>query len=341
MHIRIDGRVGVDMILADKISMLRKQNGWSQEELAAQLGISRQSVSKWESGNAIPDLDKIIKMSNIFGVSTDYLLKDEMENLVVTEPVVDSGERENVRKVSVEEGNAYMDMARKSAAKIALGVMLCILSPVCVILLAGMQECGVIAMTEDMAAGLGSAVLLFLIAIAVAVFIFTGMQLSKYEYMEKEILSLEYGLYGVVEKKKEEFELTFRICIASGVAMIILGLVPMMIAAALSATDMAVIFCTALFLVLIACAVFLFVWSGMIHDSYSRLLQVGDYTEEKKLMNKKTSPFASVYWCVITAIYLFASFVTGRWDKTWIIWPVAGVLFGAVHVVLSVILKDR
>ena len=66
------------MILAEKIAKLRKQNSWSQEELAEKLGISRQSVSKWESGASIPDLDKIVRMSGIFGVSTDYLLKDEM-----------------------------------------------------------------------------------------------------------------------------------------------------------------------------------------------------------------------------------------------------------------------
>ena len=63
------------MILADKIIDLRKKNGWSQEELASQLGVSRQSVSKWESGQSIPDLDRILKMSTIFGVSTDYLLR--------------------------------------------------------------------------------------------------------------------------------------------------------------------------------------------------------------------------------------------------------------------------
>ena len=62
------------MILGEKIAVLRKQNGWSQEDLAEQLQISRQSVSKWESGASIPDLDRIVKLSALFGVSTDYLL---------------------------------------------------------------------------------------------------------------------------------------------------------------------------------------------------------------------------------------------------------------------------
>ena len=62
------------MILADKIMALRKKAGWSQEELAAQLNVSRQSVSKWESAQSTPDLQKIIRMAELFQVSTDYLL---------------------------------------------------------------------------------------------------------------------------------------------------------------------------------------------------------------------------------------------------------------------------
>ena len=69
-----------DMILADKIMNERKRNGWSQEELADKLGVSRQSVSKWESAQSVPDLNRIIKLAEIFGVTTDYLLKEELEN---------------------------------------------------------------------------------------------------------------------------------------------------------------------------------------------------------------------------------------------------------------------
>lgn len=76
------------MILAEKIMQLRKKNGWSQEELAEQLNVSRQSVSKWESAQSIPDLNKILAMSELFGVSTDYLLKDDAEE-ISTEPVME------------------------------------------------------------------------------------------------------------------------------------------------------------------------------------------------------------------------------------------------------------
>ena len=62
------------MILADKIINLRKKNGWSQK-----LNVSRQAVSKWEGAQSTPDLEKILMMSKIFGVTTDFLVKDEIE----------------------------------------------------------------------------------------------------------------------------------------------------------------------------------------------------------------------------------------------------------------------
>lgn len=70
------------MNLSDRIQQLRKQQGISQEGLADQLGVSRQAVSKWESEQSIPDLDKLILLSEYFGVTTDYLLKgiEEADN---------------------------------------------------------------------------------------------------------------------------------------------------------------------------------------------------------------------------------------------------------------------
>ena len=99
------------MILADKIIEERKKNGWTQEDLAQKLGVSRQSVSKWESAGAIPDLKKIIQLGDLFGVSTDYLLKDEVEK-ENTETICDTDCE--LHRVSMEEANTYMDEKKKA-----------------------------------------------------------------------------------------------------------------------------------------------------------------------------------------------------------------------------------
>ena len=65
------------MTFGEKLQQLRKDRGWSQERLAEEIPISRQAVSKWESGAAAPDTENVVRLSDIFGVSTDYLLHDD------------------------------------------------------------------------------------------------------------------------------------------------------------------------------------------------------------------------------------------------------------------------
>ena len=93
------------MILADKIIRLRKKNGWSQEELAEKMNVSRQAVSKWESAQTVPDLEKILQLSGLFGVTTDYLLKDELESEEYTDSTAESG----VKRVTLAEANEFID----------------------------------------------------------------------------------------------------------------------------------------------------------------------------------------------------------------------------------------
>lgn len=334
------------MILADKIMNLRKQQGMSQEELAHQLGISRQSVSKWESGASIPDLDKILKLSDLFGVSTDYLLKDEIEEISYSESSASLDENidsEIVRNVSVEEANAFMDLYEKASKKIALGVTLCVLSPIFIILagglcsFAGMEDTA----SEDFLCGIGVAILLSIIAVAVSIFIRYGMQLDKYEYMEKEKLSLQYGVQGIVEKKKEEYEETFRDTMVRSTLMCIFGVIPLIVGGALNLGDFMLVILVDLLLILVAIASYGFVKAGMIHSSYQMLLQQGDYDVKAKRGNKKAEAWSGAYWCLVTAIFLGVSFVTEAWDMTWIIWAVAGVLYAGLCCIFSAVSKDK
>ena len=317
---------------------LRKKNGWSQEELAFQLGVSRQSVSKWESGTSIPDLERIIKLSEIFHVSTDYLLKDAEEQLPEM-PVVETG-CGDIRTVSVEEANTFLELKEKAAGKVAFGVATYILSPVPLIGMGAAAEYGNF-MSEDMAGGFGVVILLFMVAAATAYFIIHGRTMEQYEFLRTEIFSLSYGIEGIVRRRKAEYERTFRTCLVAGVSLCIMCAVPLMIAAALDSPDMVYIICTIGILVIVAIGVFLFVVSGEKMGSYQILLQEGDYTPEKKLEEKRSQAFSAIYWCIITAIYLGISFYTGAWRRTGLIWPVAGVLYAALRGIVNVVANRK
>lgn len=319
------------MILSEKIIALRKQRGWSQEELADQLGVSRQSVSKWELGAAIPDLDKVLKLGSLFGVSTDYLLKEDMEDITFTG---EESREEDGRRVSVEEANGFMELQRRLSGRMAGGVSLFILCPICLIQLSAAAEY-YRTISEDAATAIGMSVLLALVAAGVAMVLSTGMQLAKYRYLGEERLCLDYGVAGIVEKRRNELERGHRRDITLGVVLCILSVIPIFVGVGLGANDFITVMFVNLLLVFVAAAVNLFVRTGMVYGSCEKLLQIGDYTVEKKQtekkVEKKMGAFAGIYWCAVTAIYLGVSFVTEAWGMTWIIWPVAAVAFGAVR----------
>ena len=180
------------MILAEKIAQLRRQKGWSQEELANHLQVSRQAVSKWEGGASIPDLDKILKLSALFEVSTDYLLKDELEAPEVrAQSVVEEIVREPLRTVTLDEANDYLALVQASCGRMAVGVGLCILCPAALLLLGAWADG---TPREDFAAGAGIIILLVLVALGLLCILPAAMQLEGYEYLEKEPFQLEYGV---------------------------------------------------------------------------------------------------------------------------------------------------
>ena len=86
------------MKLAEKLFELRKEKGWSQEKLAEQINISRQSISKWESGQVLPEIEKIIELSKIFQVTTDYLLLDENFEKVPTAVILEKDDKDKYYK---------------------------------------------------------------------------------------------------------------------------------------------------------------------------------------------------------------------------------------------------
>lgn len=324
------------MILADKIIDLRKKAGWSQEELADKLGVSRQSVSKWEGAQSVPDMNKVLQLSDLFGVSTDYLLKDSME---APEPVAaaEDPDGEGTTFVSMEEANAFLAYKAQSAPRIALGVLLCILCPIALLLMGAAQETGRLPLTEMQAAMIGLIVLLLMVAGAVLLFVLTGMRGSKYEYLEKEALDTAYGVSGMVKERmqREEGEHTRRIAV--GVVLCVLAAVPLFVLLLWRSDDdwYGVLGVSAI-LTLAAIGVYNIVKTSVPWEGYRMLLEQGDYSRASKRGNSK---YSGIYWGIVTAAYLAVSFITQRWDMTWIVWPVAGVLYGVL--VEATKLKDK
>lgn len=317
------------MILADKIIEERKKNGWSQEELANKLGVSRQAVSKWESSGSIPDLQRILQISELFGVTTDYLLKDEIEE----EPLNKYVETKTI-KVSMEEANQYLDMKSRGSRIVANATSLCILSPVPLIVLGTMTE-------DHTLVGFSLVFLLVLVAIAVYLFVNYGIRDASMQHLEKESFETEYGVSGMVRERRKQYEPAFTRNIAIGVVLCILSVIPAIMAGVMEADDSTGGISVGLLLIIVSIGVNILIRAGMIKSSYDTLLQEGEYTKEEKHLKKKTDDFSGAYWCFVVATYLGWSFWTNNWKMTWIIWPVAGVLYASVLGIVKIIIGDR
>ena len=326
------------MIFADKLIALRKKAGWSQEELAQQLNVSRQSVSKWEGAQSVPDLDKIVQLSRIFGVSTDYLLKDELEAQETAEPEPEQPVR---RRVSLEEASRYLELRKQAAPWLALATFLCVLSPITLILLAGLS--GYTArISENVAGGIGLCVLMILVAIGVTLFIISAAKVKDFEFIGNEPFETEYGVSGMVREREREFrEKNSRLTVI-GTVLCILSVLPLFaVLSVLPAADDVVYIaavCVLLFMVGLGCIAF--VYSGTYHGAMEKLLEEGDYSRDNKGRRKVIGTISAAYWLIVTAVFLVMMFSPNTPmmpRETWIIWAVGGVLYAAVMAVVRLL----
>ena len=325
------------MILADKIIDLRKKAGWSQEELAQQLGVSRQSVSKWEGAQSIPDIDKILQMSRIFGVSTDYLLKDEIE-LPAEEPAA-ADSTPALRRVSMEEASRYLELRRAAAPRLALATFLCVISPIALILLGGLSEYTA-RVTENAAAGIGMSALIILVAAAVGIFLSSGAQVREFAFLETEPFETEYGVSGMVRQRQQDFQPTANRLNMIGTILCIMSVLPLFLAMCLSGSDLMYIGAVCLLLGFVALACLAFVYAGTQTAAMEKLLEEGDYTRQRKSKSRLIGTVSVCYWLIVTAIFMFYTFGpygNAQPKYSWFIWAIAGILYGAVMAVLRLV----
>ncbi len=327
------------MILADKIISLRKKAGWSQEELAEQLGVTRQSVSKWEGAQSVPDMDKVVQMSRLFGVTTDFLLKDEIEE----QAAVPAEEESVLRRVTMEQAADYLARRKAAAPKVALAVLLCVISPVTLLLLSAMSKVQRFHISENAAAGIGLCVLLVLVAAAVSILLRAAADVRDYRFLGEEPFETEYGVTGMVRQRQREYKDTHTRSVTVGVVLCVLAAAPLFAAVCIDGSDLLYVGAVGA-LVLAGVGCLFLVNAGVYSGAMERLLEEGDYTRGQKKHNKVLSTVTTIYWPAVTVVFLIYTYGpsgNGQPRYSWVIWAVAGVLYAAVLGIVRLLLRSR
>lgn len=324
------------MIFADKLILLRKKQGWSQEELAEKMNVSRQAVTKWEGAQSIPEVEKIIKLSSLFGVSTDYLLKDDIEQFegAVSEPdarpkydYAAPEQPKSTHRLSIKQAKEYLDNQLKYSGQMALGVFLCIVSPICIILLGALNEQYKI-LSENAAAGIGISVLLVLVAFAVSQFVLIDGR-NKYKFLDSEDFEIESGVYTAVKQRMEEYKETYTRLMSLGTSICVLSAMPIFLCLIFTENDFAMLCAVCITLLIAAIGVYFIIKTTVVHNSFNKIIQDGEFTPDQKKEKNRNAKISPIYWSCVTAIYLAASFLSKHWEITWVVFPIAALIFPA------------
>lgn len=320
------------MILADKIINLRKKNGLSQEELAEMVGVSRQSISKYEGAQSIPDLTKIIKFSKIFGVSIDYLVNDEIEEIEYINNELDDNEV-SCYKVTLEMAREFLEIRKDSAKKCAFATGLCIAATIPLIFFAGLNQFKPdnINISENVATVIGLLCLSALIIIAISIFMINNNKLKKYEFLKIEQFETEYGVEGMVKEEKEKFSSKYIKFNILGMILCIFSIIPILLFN--NGFNSIIMICLLLFM--LSCGVYFFVLGGSQMKAMNCLLEEKNYTKNEKKIKKKISPFMGAFWSVIIIIYIVYGYFTNNWGQGWIIWVIAAIMSGVFYRLLK------
>ncbi len=280
----------------ENLAALRKRAGYTQETLAEALGVSRQAVGKWESGQGLPEAATLLDLADLLGCTLDQLMRQSVE------------EEEPLSAPAQEDAMTWADWSRhmdRFAAFIALGVGL-ILIGVALTVLAGafLGETPVTALP-----------VLVMVVIAVAIFIFGGFE------------------HGDVQKRcpvppacpdpqeKAGFQNMFRLGIVGGVVGILCGVILIVVFEIIfPGNETMEGLAAAIFLAVVGLYASVMTWVGILSSKY----------EPPKVPDEKERNISGAIMLTATAIYLLLGFLWNLWHPGWVIFPVCGILCGIV-----------
>lgn len=298
------------MSFSENLQFLRARSNTTQEQLAEQLGVSRQSVSKWESGSSFPEMDTLLCICDIYNVTLDTLLRGSVEQAFVSDVT------------------GYDSFMTRFARRIAFSVGAIIAAIAAMILLVA---CGVSEILS---------VAFFLLVIAVSVVVLVASGIQHEHFCKKHPFLTDF--YS--EEEKDAFHQKFIWFISGGVGAILFGVVLLVgCFAFLPEQEPFESIVSALFLLFIAGAVTSFIYAGIQSAKYD----IDEYnrdnnpTPEEKKRSDLGETLCACIMLAATAYFLIAGFTQNAWGTAWWVFPVGGILCAIAWTLVNQFKKEK
>lgn len=277
------------MAFSDNLQFIRAQAGFTQEQLAEQLDVSRQSVSKWESGASFPEMDTLLRICDLYNMNLDTLLRGSVE------------------KSCVSDSARYDDFMNRFSLRMALSVSAIIAGVALIILLCAFNPSASFRI-------LAVALFMLIVTISVVVIVASGIQYGNFRKKHPVI----QDFYSVEEK--DTFHQKFVWYIAGGVGAILFGVVLLIgLFAFLPEKELYESIAAAVFMLLITGAVFSFIYGGMQEDKYKiwKYNRDNDPDPEAKRRLDLAGAVSGAIMLLVTAIYVGLGFTRNAWGTAW------------------------
>lgn len=290
------------MNFGENLQNLRKFKNYSQEDLADKLQVSRQAVSKWESGTGYPETEKLISICELFDCSMDELVKGKIS--------IDSNSEKKV----------YDSFMNKFSKSISLAIMLILIGTTLLLTVIGFNQ------DNSM---IGTVVLLIFVVLSVPLFIVRGIEMENFKSKYPKLPNF----YS--QEEIDTYNNKFSKMIALSISIILIGVVVLMLTYALKLFDEDSTFPVSILMCFVTVAVPILVNAGIQKDKYD----IEKYNKENSMYSKneldKVGKYCGVIMIIATIIYLLISFIFNIWEISWIVFPVGGMLCGIVSILLK------
>ena len=296
------------MSLSENLQNLRKIKNMSQEELAEKLNVSRQAVSKWESGNGYPETEKIISICEIFDCSMDELVKGKISDDIKSEK------------------NNYDRVMTKTAKGISIAIAIILLSTAIMQTILGLAPD---KNAEEQYSLFGVIAVLIGVCIAVPMFIINNTKLNDFKKKNPLIANL-YSESELDEGKSKYTKYT-----AIGISIILMGVVVMMLLLGLKIFREDSCLPVAILMYFITIGASTIVYSDKMKDKFDIEKYNKENTDEYKKSETKIGKVCGVIMLITTIIFLIWGFTLNMWNINWIVFPIGGILCGIVGIVLK------
>jgi Predicted transcriptional regulators len=297
-------------MFGENLQNLRKIKSMSQEQLAEKLDVSRQAVSKWESGGGYPEIDKIISICEIFNCNMDILMKGK-----ISEDTTGDKKRYDIFENTFSKG-------------IAFGVGLILIGVTLFLFISGLVQSN--AIDSDKFDAIAVAVLLCFVVISVPIFIFLGIRKADFKKKYPKLPNF------YTEEEIDEFNKKFPVAISIGVVLIIFGVILLILLPGIGVVTEESNIPVTILMALVTVAVTIFTYYGNQKVKYDidayNLENSSIATPEDIIVNEKIGRMSGVIMLTATAIYLFISFVFNCWEISWIVFPIGGIMCAIVEV---------